>query len=80
MWRRRITSYLDILHFRLFEYALPEVMAQILRSAKINSSTTEESRKLPFHACHTKQAGNTTEFKLDQHVNVAVWPKIRTQR
>jgi len=67
-------SWRDILNLGVGERAVAEVSAQKARSVKINPAT-EDLRQLFLHR-EEIEARHVTGFELDDHVHVAVWPKI----
>jgi hypothetical protein len=76
----RISPSLRILHLCLVEHLLAEIAAQVLRCAQIYFPFSEQGRQFSFHASHPEKSGCATTLELDEHVDIALRPQIRSQR
>jgi hypothetical protein len=71
-----MASFASILHFCFFYDGLAEVTAQILRGAQIYFASAQDAGQLAFHAGDAQQTGDGAGLEFDQHVHVAIGPKI----
>jgi hypothetical protein len=63
----------------LVDHSVSEVFAQVLRSAKVDSSTSQDCRELALEPGKSEEAYGRPQLELNQHIYVALRPEIRTQ-
>jgi hypothetical protein len=63
----------------LVDHRVSKVFAQILRGAKVDPSTPQDSRELSLEPGNSEEAHGRPQLELNQHIYVALRPEIRTQ-
>jgi hypothetical protein len=63
----------------LVDHRVSEVFAQVLRGAKVDSSTSQDRRELSLEPGKSEEAHGRPQLELNQHIYVALRPEIRTQ-
>jgi hypothetical protein len=63
----------------LVDHRVSEVFAQVLRGAKVDPSTPQDSRKLSLGPGKSEEAHGHPQLELNQHIYVALRPEISTQ-
>jgi hypothetical protein len=63
----------------LVDHSVSEVFAQVLRGAKVDPSTPQDSRELSLEPGKSEEAHGHPQLELNQHIYVALGPEIRTQ-
>ena len=64
-------SSLRILHHGLRDHVFPEVPAEIVRRAHVDTPAAHHRGELTFHRRQTQQSGYVAGFELNQHVDIA---------
>lgn len=61
------------------DHRVSEILAEVLGGAKIDSSASQDGGEFTLESGKSEEAYSSSRLELDEHINVALRPEIRTQ-